>query len=381
MFCSWYYPNLEQAGFREKQGCLLQLFCIYLMMDSANINNSDLMIAFMDYEKAFDYVNRGLLIKNLIDNGIDGKFATAIRNMYEQTYYLPKTSNSKTSAEIKTEYGLTQCKTSSANFFSFYVSDMPRETGPSNSFIIQLADDTAILATSIDALVYTLRKVFNYSDKKRLVTNMKKTKFLDLSTNPKMEPLQITDGTYIEAVGKEGYRHLGVTMIQSRFVHEHILKNIREKKGNAVKFFAWIDNNKYTPIKVKLQILYTCVLPAIIYGGEIDKVKKYILQIERLALKRCLGVKRSTPDDIIYIEVNRPEIIAVIKDRQFTFYRKLVSLREDEAIVKQFMKRCKNSNMMMYYDNLEEGYCNQNISERKTTFIEYLRDEKVRRNY
>ena len=88
-------------------------------MDSANIKNSDLVIAFMDYEKASDYVNRGPLIKNLIDSGIGGKFATAIRNMYEQTYYLPKISNSKTSAEIKTEYGVTQGKTSSGNFFSF----------------------------------------------------------------------------------------------------------------------------------------------------------------------------------------------------------------------------------------------------------------------
>ena len=161
------------------------------MMDSANINNSDLVIAFMDYEKTFDYVNRGLLIENLIDSGIDGKLATAIRNMYEQTYYLPKISNSKTSAEIKTEYGVTQGKLSSANFFPFYVSDMPRERESENTFIIQLADDTSILATSIDALVYRLRKVFKYSDKKRLVTNMKKTKY---STNSKSEPLQITDG-------------------------------------------------------------------------------------------------------------------------------------------------------------------------------------------
>ena len=111
---------------------------------------------------------------------------------------------------------------------------------------------------------------------------MKKAEYLDFSTNPKSEPLQITGGKNIEGVGKEGYGYLGVTMIHSRIVQEHILKNIR------------IDNNKYTPINIKLQILYTCVLPAIIYGAEtwwgIDKVKKDILQLERLALKRCLGV-------------------------------------------------------------------------------------------
>ena len=39
--------------------------------------------------------------------------------------------------------------------------------------------------------------------------------------------------------------------------------------------------------------------------------------------------KRCTPDDINIIEVNRPEILAVIKDRQCAFYRKLASLREE----------------------------------------------------
>ena len=31
--CNWYKPNIEQAGFREGQGCLVQIFTIYLLLD------------------------------------------------------------------------------------------------------------------------------------------------------------------------------------------------------------------------------------------------------------------------------------------------------------------------------------------------------------
>ena len=48
--------------------------------------------------------------------------------MYKKTSYLPKLSNVETGAEIVTDHGVTQGKTTSANFFSLYVSDMAENT-------------------------------------------------------------------------------------------------------------------------------------------------------------------------------------------------------------------------------------------------------------
>ena len=62
-----------------------------------------------------------------------------------------------------------------------------------------------------------------------------------------------------------------------------------------IKFYHWFENNKYALFRIKLQILYTCVLPTILYGAEtwwiIDQIKEVILDIERNALKKCLGIK------------------------------------------------------------------------------------------
>ena len=65
-FIKWYRPNIYQAGFRPRQGCLYQIFTIILMIELANKKNKTILIGFMDYEKAFDFVNRADVINDLI---------------------------------------------------------------------------------------------------------------------------------------------------------------------------------------------------------------------------------------------------------------------------------------------------------------------------
>ena len=35
-FCKWYIPNKEQVGFRKGQGCLLQIFTLYLLLGQSS---------------------------------------------------------------------------------------------------------------------------------------------------------------------------------------------------------------------------------------------------------------------------------------------------------------------------------------------------------
>ena len=116
------------------------------------------------------------------------------------------------------------------------------------------------------------------------------------------------------------------------------------------KFYAWLENNKYAPIKLKIQILYTCVFPAILYGAETwwdinNNLMEDILLLERAVLKRCLGVKKSTPTDIVYCELNRPDMSAVIKDSQRNFFKKLQNLSSEDALVTDVMSLCRNTSL------------------------------------
>ena len=252
-FMKWYTPNKEQAGFRELMGCLLQIFCLYLLMEYSRENGKELFVAFMDYEKAFDFLNRKRLMEKLAQKNAGQRFIGAIQSMYQTTAYVPKLSQSRLGEKITTEHGVTQGKESSANLYSFYVSDMPDclkhyTTDFMDPFnLVQLADDTATVACWTDSLCAKIRSLFGYSGDNDQVANIGKTNYLHLSRDPITDPLEIDENQYVESAHEKGYRYLGMLFICSNRLSDQMLSNIMDRMGNLHKFYAWLQYNEMTP--------------------------------------------------------------------------------------------------------------------------------------
>ena len=85
--CKWYIPNKEQVGFRKGQGCLLQIFTLYLLMELAKSLKKELFVAFLDYEKAFDFLNRAKLVEKTIEKGVGNTYIHALYDRYSHTTY------------------------------------------------------------------------------------------------------------------------------------------------------------------------------------------------------------------------------------------------------------------------------------------------------
>ena len=134
------------------------------------------------------------------------------------------------------------------------------------------------------------------------------------------------------------------------------------------KFYAWLQYNNLTPIKIKLLVLYNCVFSAILYGaetwGDLASIREKILKVERQALKRILGVKSSTPSNLIYIELNRADVVAFTQDRQHNFIAKLLSLEEDSAIVLKVLELCKDLAIVKYYRDIGDDNKKNNMMEK-----------------
>ena len=374
-FIQWYNPNKEQAAYRQLQGCLLQIFAIFLLMELSNVTGNEFYVAFMDYEKAFDFMNRAKLLEKMIDNNAGSTFVRSISSMYEHTEYIPKIDNSTLDKAITTEHGVTQGRKSSANFYSMYVSDMADSLeNISNNYmdpcnLLQLADDTATLASDIESLKDKILALLAYSDTNFQRANISKTKYLHFSCTPHTDPLQLDEQRFIDSADKEGYIYLGMKFISSNQIKDHVTRNLNDRMGNIHRFYAWLENNEQTPIDVKLLTLYNGAFAAILYGaetwGNVDEFKEKLLLEERKALKRCLGVKQSTPDDILYIEVNRPDIEAVIKDRQHNFYKRVTSLEENNAVIRTVIRMCQNIDIVKYYNELNGNHQEINLHEKK----------------
>ena len=74
--------------------------------------------------------------------------------------------------------------------------------------------------------------------------------------------------------------------------------------------------------------------------------------MERKALKCCLGVKSSVPNDIVYHELNICDVITKIRRLQHTFFAKIMTLEHEEAIVRQLVEKLMT----------DEDYCNNEDS-------------------
>ena len=335
-FGSWFHPNKEQAS-QPKQGCPLQIFMLFLMISYSKQKNKDLFVGFLDYEKAFDYVNRAGIVSSLIKDECGGTFTKAIAKMFKTSEYFPKSNQNHLSQSIRTDHGVTQGRRSSGSLFSYYVSDMPDAVGDIsyNDFmdpltLAQLADDTALYAEKVENLIKKFIKIFQYSAGKHQVPNISKTLYCHFAADPLQTPLMIDEDTFIHCVDMwKGYRYLGIFFYPTDDIVVIIQRNFDKRMVHVSKFYAWLSINENTPIDVKLTVLDGCLYNTILYGvecmGDISCIENKLRKIELKALKAILGVKSGTSNDLVFYELRRNFIIArtgkIISMKSFNIYR------------------------------------------------------------
>ena len=75
----------EQNGFRKNRSCEDHLFSLTSIIRNQINNRKPVYAAFIDLEKAFDWVDRNLLLYRLLQYNIDGKMYNAVKSLYSRT--------------------------------------------------------------------------------------------------------------------------------------------------------------------------------------------------------------------------------------------------------------------------------------------------------
>ena len=84
-----------------------------------------------------------------------------------------------------------------------------------------------------------------------MITNIDKTKFVNLSKTPQKFHIKLSETQTIEYAKNDEHLYLGMWITSSDDIVDHIRSNLSHRKFNISKFYSWLAINEETPIKIK----------------------------------------------------------------------------------------------------------------------------------
>ena len=177
-----------QAGFRKGRGTRDQIANICWIIKKAREFQKNLYFCFIDYAKAFDYVDHNKLWKILKEMGIPDLLTCLLRILYAGQEATVRTGHG-TIDWFHVCQGVRQGCILSPCLFNFYAEYIMRNTGLEeaqagiktagrNINNLRYTDDTTLMAESEEELKSLLMKVKVESEKVGLKLNIQKMKIM-----------------------------------------------------------------------------------------------------------------------------------------------------------------------------------------------------------
>ena len=167
-------PDIE-AGFRKGRGTRAQISNIHWIIEKAREFQKNIYFCFIDYAKAFDFVNHNKLWKILKEMGIPDHLTCLLRNLFAGQEATVRTGQ-ETTDWFQMGKGVRQGYILSPCLFNLYAEYIMRNAGleeaqagvkiaERNINNLRYADDTTLMAESEEELKSLLMKVKEESEK------------------------------------------------------------------------------------------------------------------------------------------------------------------------------------------------------------------------
>ena len=339
-----------QYGFRKNRSTIDCIFILKGLIDIIFEKGLKLYVCFIDYQKAYDLIDRSCLFHKLIKEGVSSK----IINIYKDFYSKIKlnVTNDQFKRYFSSNAGLLQGESTSPLLFSLFVNDLEKSvsTKIDNAFeiLIQLlmfADDMAIFSTTREGLQQGLDNLKVYCKKWGLTVNILKTKIVIFRKGGKIgvKDKWYYDGDMIEVVSI--FKYLGV-MLSSSGSFKHCINDLLSSARRALfSLKRYFHRNPETFPHIQLELFTKMVVSILNYGSEVwglrqaDPLEKFHLSF----LKSILGVKTSTPNCFVYGELGVYPLILQRKMRVLKYWLRIVrfSNNNEHFVHKIYKELCQ----------------------------------------
>ena len=343
-----------QFGFRKDMSTIDAAFILQFLINRTLKNKKRLYCCFVDYKKAFHFVNRQKLWYKMIQLGVNGNILAIIRSLYDNVKCCVKYNN-EISDFFNCKNGLLQGEVLSPILFSMYVNDcemhLLADDCPSvvihtlNLFLVMYADDMVLLAESPEGLQQNINALLNYTMKWDLTVNTNKTKIVVFRNGGKIRKNEkwFYNGYELEVVNE--FNYLGLLFFYNgKFSRAQ--KRAAEQGRKALFYILNVCNKNFFNIETMLSVFDTYVNSVLSYGAEVwgfhtgQDVEKIHIQF----CKKILGVRKGTCNDFVYSDLGRFPLQIIRKLRIFKYW---IKMRNS----KNCILRALYEEMNLYEDN------------------------------
>lgn len=326
----------NQFGFQKGKSTTDCIFTFHSIIAKTLSMGEKLYCIFIDYEKAFDKINRSLLWHKLLTEQVSSKFVNALRSMYNVVKSCVRYQSGM--SRFFTSYnGLKQGDPSSPLLFMLFINDIVENVNAEldnmftvdelRLFILLYADDAVVFAKSAEVLQSILNDIESYCTLWGLKINTRKTKAMIFEKGRHTHFDFYLNNVKLEMV--TSFKYLGIHFFKNGNWHRTQKRLAQHASFALHKLFSLFGQVELTTSR-KCKLFDILVGSVLNYGSEVWGLHE-AKDIECLHTKFCrwiLHVRKSTNLSGLYGELGRYPLIIFRKLNMIRYWIKLLLLNE-----------------------------------------------------
>ena len=375
-----------QVGFREGYSTIDHIFTLHMLIKLyISRKGKKLYLAFVDFKKAFDLVDRSILWRKLIDKGMSGRILNIVQTIYQNTK-LKVRLNGTTTNSFSSNIGVLQGEILSPLLFAIFLDDfepflashfpeapadpMVKKKGNDREldvflklYVLLYADDSILIAESERALQEGLNALESYCKLNNIIVNTdqskEKTKVMICS---RAKPRTIPNFTYgndpIEVVFQ--YTYLGIRFNYNGEFHVAIAKRIELGRAAMFGLIRKINILGLT-LETQIELFERTVLPVALYGCEVwgGSDLRQLEAFQTQFFKYVLKLARFTPSCMVLGETGRMNLKSMIRTRMLSYWSRLINGPQRKIAFLVYSKERR------YHENNEKKFSSKWLDEIK----------------